>query len=120
LKSKLERLETDPASMFLPLGTVVRFIDVSEVPNNLAILPIGGTKQYPLHGSIGDKQETEMVLEADGLFWRLHDFGGTQSVECLRSCKSLSEMPWITGPIEPPSRLEAALQVKTLDGPSPG
>lgn len=40
-----------------------------------------------------------MVLEADGYFWRLHDFGGTQSIEVLQAYEDITEMSWLTGPL---------------------
>lgn len=51
LRAKVERLETDPQSMFLPLGTVVRFTDVPTYENSLSY---GDTnKSYPLAGAVG-------------------------------------------------------------------
>jgi hypothetical protein len=44
--------------------------------------------------------DAEMVLEADGFFWRLHDFGGTQGIECLQAYDDISKMSWLRGAIE--------------------
>lgn len=46
------------------------------------------------------KQGVEMVLEADGYFWRFHDFGGTQSIEALQAFDQMGEMSWVEGPLE--------------------
>ncbi|MBY3433694.1 hypothetical protein HFN89_05975 [Rhizobium laguerreae] len=46
------------------------------------------------------KQGVEMVLEARGHFWRLHDFGGKQSIEALQAYESMDHMSWIEGPLE--------------------
>lgn len=46
------------------------------------------------------EQGVEMVLEAEGHFWRFHDFGGTQSVEALQAFDHMDEMSWIEGPLE--------------------
>ncbi|MCV9963725.1 hypothetical protein OIU34_17760 [Pararhizobium sp. BT-229] len=45
-----------------------------------------------------DEDGSEMILEADGHFWRFHDFGGEQSIEALQAFDDLSEMPWLGGP----------------------
>ncbi len=47
-----------------------------------------------------DDRDPEMILEADGFFWRLHDFGGTQGIECLQAYDDIAEMSWIRGSIE--------------------
>ncbi|MBY3433208.1 hypothetical protein HFN89_03300 [Rhizobium laguerreae] len=46
-----------------------------------------------------DGDTTEMVLEADGHFWRFHDFGGEQSIEALQAFDDLAEMSWLGEPL---------------------
>jgi hypothetical protein len=179
LKAKMGRLDADPASMFLPLGTVVRFTDAGTyrlsgsfmdhsrsypVPGSVGVVtglkrnaefPIAVSMRRPFkdgygyaidpqedrmptflvdpekvqvvaHGTFPDgspclsygyiathriadewkeryssprDRQNEMVIEADGFFWRLHDFGGKQSIECLQAYRRLEEMPWVGEPI---------------------
>ncbi|MCS4089788.1 hypothetical protein [Rhizobium sp. BK176] len=47
----------------------------------------------------GDDEKVEMVLEADGHFWRFHDFGGEQSIEALQAFDDLSAMSWLGEPL---------------------
>jgi hypothetical protein len=47
-------------------------------------------RRYP-----SSDRETEMIIQADGFFWRLHDFGGTQGIECLQAFKGIEQMPWV-------------------------
>ncbi len=69
-----------------------------------ALLPNGEEYQdYGFHqthiGSLttDDEHRKEMILEANGYFWRFHDFGGTQSIESLQAFESMDEMSWIEG-----------------------
>jgi len=179
LEEKLSRLRDDPASCFLPIGTIVRFARSPSHRDSLGLTD--HRKDYPVKGSVGvvtrlnyrdecflgvtmrrdfkdgwgsvflpddDRMPTyivdpemlevvghatlpdgteykgygfvetheredgfggddaEMILEADGFFWRLHDFGGTQGIECLQAYEDIAEMSWIKGPLpcfEPPS-----------------
>jgi len=176
LRGKIERLETDPASMFLPLGAVVRFTDASTYDNSLSFGHNPG-KQYPLAGSIGvvsrlnDKSEfpiavslrkpfktgygdefepdydrfptfnvdpdkvefvefgmlpggqpcesygyvpthertgrkiiasdrdDEMIVEADGFFWRFCHVGDT-TVEAIQAYDRIEEMSWVGEPLD--------------------
>jgi hypothetical protein len=179
LRTKIDRLQEDPSSMFLSLGTVVRFTAAPthplsstysepdlDYPAAGSVGVVTGLKrsgQFPIavsmrrefrtgygdrcvpdgdrmptfivdpekvevveygtfpdgnpclsygyvatHGIAdewkknrsgpGDRQD-EMIIEADGFFWRLHDFGGMQGVEALRACGTLAEMPWVGEPI---------------------
>jgi hypothetical protein len=52
------------------------------------------------HESEDEDEEAEMILEADGFFWRLQDFGGTQGIECLGAYEDIAEMEWISGPVD--------------------
>lgn len=79
--------------------------------------PFSGYDWQPTHGrtpSIVGEREEEMVLEADGYFWRLHDFGGTQSIEVLQAYDDIAEMSWLTGP------LPQYLPPQPEDDPGPG
>lgn len=53
LRAKVARLRDDPLSMFLPLGTVVRFADDPSYPDSLSVgrRSMGGG--YPVAGSVG-------------------------------------------------------------------
>ncbi len=175
LRSKIARLESEPLTMFLPLGTVVRFTDVPSHVNSLGILQTSHDQEYPVPGSIGvvtrlnhkgeypisvsmrrtykdgygnqvypqddrmptyfvdpekvevigpgmlpggrtcetygyvgthhrepdtvSEREDEMIVEADGFFWRFHDFGGTQAMEALQAYDSMEDMPWVREPL---------------------
>lgn len=46
-----------------------------------------------------DEDEAEMVLEADGFFWRFHDFGGNQGMEVLDAYEDIAEMGWLGEPL---------------------
>ncbi|AOG03408.1 hypothetical protein [Bosea sp. RAC05] len=176
LRSKIARLESEPLSMFLPLGTVVRFTDVPSHVNSLGIIQESNDRAYPVPGSIGvvtrlnhkgeypisvtmrrpykdgygdrvvpdydrmptyfvdpqkvevigpgmlpggrpceaygyvgthhresdtvSEREDEMIVEADGFFWRFHDFGGTQAMEALQAYESIEEMSWVREPLD--------------------
>lgn len=52
LEAKLSRLREAPETMFLPLGTVVRFTEAETYPNCMD-LSDGRGKRYPVAGSIG-------------------------------------------------------------------
>lgn len=56
----------------------------------------------PTHGRTEDRisnREFETIIEADGYFWRLHDFGGNQGIEALQAYEDVAEMTWVTGPL---------------------
>jgi hypothetical protein len=43
--------------------------------------------------------KTEMFIQADDFFWRLHDYGQPlQGVEALQAFRSMDDAPWITEP----------------------
>jgi len=182
----VERLETDPASMFLPIGTVVRFTDAPTYANSLGYSDVG--KAYPVPGSIGvvtglehgaewpinvslrrpfkcgygdqyepdydrvptfrvdpDKVEVvepgmlpggrpcesygyvathartegsfvldekdEMIIEADGFFWRFAAFDDGR-LEAMQAYERIEEMTWVAGPLEP--------EADEPEAPSPG
>jgi hypothetical protein len=170
IRAKIARLESNPEAEFLPIGTVVRFLDVPGYADGLSY--VDGRKSYPVQGSVGvvsglkhtgefpiavsmlreykdgwgqigsgyedslptyrvDRErvevigygllpngeesksygyvpthhrkqtskydsDTEMILEADGHFWRFHDFGGTQGVEALQAYENLGLFSWVT------------------------
>lgn len=171
LNRKMERLFSDPESMFLPLGTVVRF--TGEGQYELSTSYTDNRKSYPVAGTIGvitglkregefslgvsvrdefrdgwgntmypdyesiptyrvdpdmlevlsygtfpdgsechsygwtpthetddrrDDERREMIIEANGYFWRLHHFEG-RGVECLMAHEDMTEYSWITGTI---------------------
>ncbi len=48
---------------------------------------------------ISSGEDKEMILEADGFYWRFHDFGGSQGIECMQAFEDMSEMSWIKGPL---------------------
>lgn len=57
----------------------------------------------PTHfGGLGDdsEDELEMILEADGYYWRFHDFGGTQGIEALHAADDMSCYSWVKGTTE--------------------
>ncbi|MFC4236095.1 hypothetical protein ACFOY8_12730 [Thalassospira xianhensis] len=159
--SKIQRLNEDPLSMFLPLGTIVQFTDVGCFNASLTGRDVG--KSYPAPGTVGvvtrlnhnsersigisigrpfddgaishyevkassfptymaDPEQLkvigngrlpgnrqcaeygfvpthmvgenlEMIIEADGLLWRIHDFGAAQGVAALSTITNMSEMP---------------------------
>jgi len=174
LEARIARLENAPTTMFLPLGTIVRFTDAKVHKSSLMYgdpnqsYPVPGTvgvvtrlnhdMEYPIEVSVRrefkyvngdtgypqydrfhkfgvdpdkievigpgllpdgtpctaygwlpthmreqdsvlDKDEPhEMVIEADGFFWRFHEFhwGNT---EVMQAFDSMEDMPWITGPL---------------------
>jgi len=51
IRSKIDRFQQEPLSMFLPLGTVVRFTDVPTYDNSL--VTGDPNKDYPVAGTIG-------------------------------------------------------------------
>lgn len=174
LERKLEALKVRPGSMFMPLGTIVRFNDAPVYRRGGTVVDVSPGKSYPVPGSIGvvtglkhtgelpiavslrrpfttgwkdsyvpseDRVPTffvdpekvdvigyatfpdgnechsygfvpthigsddimtkepsdEMILFADGFYWRLHDFGGTQSVEALQAYDRIEEYSWLRG-----------------------
>lgn len=52
----------------------------------------------PTYAPKSETDDPEMILDADGHYWRFHDYGGEQSVEALQAFESLDEMPWIGEP----------------------
>jgi hypothetical protein len=177
LMKKLEVLESDPKSLFLPLGTVVRFTGnmgyetCDDFQPMRGAYPVDGTpgvvvrlnsdSEWPItvawrrkfkdtHGDVwtpsddrfithhfdlaslevvepgylpnGDEmesfgyvathhrepnsineRETEMVIEADGFFWRFIEYGNPKVLEAGSAHKDIAEMSWILDPIDPPS-----------------
>jgi hypothetical protein len=174
LMKKLEVLESDPKSLFLPLGTVVRFTGEIGYATSDDFQPMRGA--YPVDGTPGvvvrlnsdsewpiavawrrkfkdahgdvwtpsndrfithhfdlgslevvqpgylpngeemesfgyvathhrerdkvDGRETEMVIEADGFFWRFIEYGNPKVLEAGTAYKDISEMSWLLDPIE--------------------
>ena len=171
LKGKIERMERDPESCFLPIGAIVRFVGVPSYSDSTSLTDT--RKDYPVAGSVGvvsrlngrneyflgvtmrrefsvgwkdtitptyermvtytvdpdmlevvgyanlpdgseyhgygyvetheredeDEERQEMVLEADGFFWRFHDFGGEQGMEVLQAYEDIAEMSWLGEPL---------------------
>ena len=53
----------------------------------------------PTYAARSRDDDPEMIIEADGHYWRFHDYGGDRSVEALQAFDSLEEMPWVGDPL---------------------
>jgi hypothetical protein len=175
LKEKLEKIASDPKSLFLPLGTVVKFTGdmgyetSDQFPAMRGAYPIDGTpgvvirlnsdSEWPIavafrrkfkdangdtwtpsedrlithHFDLsslevvgpgflpnGDEMEefgyvathrveedslnergTEMIIEADGFFWRFIEYGDPKVLEAGTAHKHLNDFSWVLDPINP-------------------
>lgn len=97
--------ECDPDYDWMPTYKVDRdMLDVvgyGLLPNGDEYRGYGFLATYARQDVADDDDRAEMVLEADGHFWRFHDFGGEQSIEALQAFDDLSEMSWL-GDRRPP------------------
>lgn len=78
------------------------------LPNGEEYRGYGFQATYAREEDAGDHEKAEMILEADGHFWRFHDFGGEQSIEALQAFDDLSDMSWLGAPLLQPIRPQSS------------
>jgi len=75
---------------------MVEVIEFAKLPNGEDYKGYGFVET---HEREDEDTPLEMVLEADGFFWRFHDFGETTGIEAIQAFESMDEMSWIAGPL---------------------
>lgn len=87
--------EYDRTITFFVDPDMIEVIEFAKLPNGEDYKGYGFVET---HEREDDDKPLEMVLEADGFFWRFHDFGGMTGIEALQAFESMDEMSWIAGP----------------------